>query len=234
MRVLLTLALIASWAVPAAAGVPTNAQWRVIGSCPGGSDPGALYDSRRDRVLVFDGAARTLWASPLHGPTVWTQIVAAGEAPEPVYGASEHFTLAYDETRDRVIVCRSARGEVYELTLGATPRWNRIVESSGGGGTDASVIYDPVRNRLVAFGGCGTFGAFNQLWTVSLDGGGEWLELRTTGDIPGGRCNASAIYDPVGDRLIIFGGFPAATARCRVARSRCAADAAGAGQRSVQ
>ena len=34
----------------------------------------------------------------------------------------------------------------------------------------------------------------------------SWQQVRTSGDPPPARANAAAVYDPVGHRLVMFGG----------------------------
>jgi hypothetical protein len=67
-------------------------------------------------------------------------------------------------------------------------------------------VYDPVRQRLVVFGGFDPGGARSDVWTLSLIGPSQWQNITPTGIKPLARGDASAIYDPVGDRLIVFGG----------------------------
>ena len=70
-----------------------------------------------------------------------------------------------------------------------------------------SVIFDPVRDRLVMFGGVNFTSDFNDVWTVSLGENPNWTQLAPSGTPPSPRQGHSAIYDPVRDRMIVFGGF---------------------------
>ena len=70
-----------------------------------------------------------------------------------------------------------------------------------------TAIYDPVRKRLIVFGG--NDGArSNEVWALTLDPSSDptWTQLLPLGTPPSAREGHVAIYDPVGDRMIVFGG----------------------------
>jgi hypothetical protein len=72
-----------------------------------------------------------------------------------------------------------------------------------------AAVYDPLRDRVIVIGGDG--GTFRtDVWAVNLGGTPGWQELTPTGTPPSGRREHTAIYDPVGDRLIVYGGFDGA------------------------
>ncbi len=70
-----------------------------------------------------------------------------------------------------------------------------------------SAIYDPVRQRMVVFGGNDGASGGNQVWVLTLGNDPKWRLLLTSGAPPAKRFGHTAIYDPVGDRMIVFGGF---------------------------
>src|SRR5207244_5837990 len=74
------------------------------------------------------------------------------------------------------------------------------------GRSGGASIYDPVRDRLIVFGGNSSSGRMNDLWQLSLSGTPTWTQLTPTGTPPSARFGSLAIYDPVRDRLVLFGG----------------------------
>ena len=64
---------------------------------------------------------------------------------------------------------------------------------------------DPVRDRMVVFGGHGLV-LFNEVWALSLAGAPAWTQLTPPGDTAERAESHSAIYDPVRDRMVVFGG----------------------------
>ena len=80
-----------------------------------------------------------------------------------------------------------------------------------------SLIYDSKRDRLVAFGGSAYFNRGtntqniidyynNQVWVRPADLSTPWQLLAPVGTPPATRAFHTAIYDPIGDRMIVFGG----------------------------
>ncbi len=70
---------------------------------------------------------------------------------------------------------------------------------------------DTRRRRMVIFGGRAAgpsqvlFTPLGDVWALDL-ATGTWQELATTGSAPLGRANASAVYDPTADEMVVFGG----------------------------
>jgi len=73
--------------------------------------------------------------------------------------------------------------------------------------SQAAVVYDSARQRLVLFGGLGPDGPSNSVWTLPLRTGGGWAPLSVAGAAPAARYDHSAIYDPEGDRVFVAGGY---------------------------
>jgi hypothetical protein len=44
------------------------------------------------------------------------------------------------------------------------------------------------------------------VWAASLNAPVAWTQLTPTGDGPGARSEHAAVYDPIRDRMILFGG----------------------------
>jgi hypothetical protein len=74
------------------------------------------------------------------------------------------------------------------------------------GSEDASLIYDPVANRVVLYGGKDDAN-LNLKETWSYDAAErKWGRMPTPGKTPPASEDHTAIYDPDGHRLILFGG----------------------------
>src|SRR5262245_14877393 len=178
----------------------------------------AICDPVRDRMVVFGGVDGTwvddVWALSLAGGPVWTQLPPAGTPP----GARGAHTAIYDPVRDRMLIFGGADGngylnDVWSLSLGGNPVWMQLTPA----GVPPSsrnwhtAIYDPVRDRMLVFGGTYYDGTteyyFNDVWALSLAGSPTWTQIAPAGTLPEGRSEHVAIYDPVRDRMLIFGGF---------------------------
>lgn len=118
----------------------------------------------------------------------------------------------WDPVRHRMVMYGGMRhnpfgplGDTWALTMGATPTWS-LIASGSGGRWDVSPFYDSARDRFVFYGG--TDGQFysSDLYALPLNGSTTWSQITTTGTPPAGRFGASVIYDPLRDRMVLFGG----------------------------
>ena len=91
----------------------------------------------------------------------------------------------------------------------ANGTWVQIGGSGPPARSGHSAVYDPVRTRMLVFGGKASNGQLlNDLWSLSLSpdcSTPTWTQITTTG-APAGREGHQAIYDAVNDRLLVFFG----------------------------
>lgn len=211
---LLDLALNDVWAL-SLDGAP---HWTEL--IPSGTPPSrrfghtAIYDPLRDRMLVFSGYgtfASDVWALSLGPSPAWTQISPSGTPPEGRYRHS----AVYDPLRDRMIVFAGYKGDyscvndTWELTLGGTPVWTQLapVGTPPSPRGRHSAVYDPLRDRMIVFGAYDCdYDYLNDTWELALHGSTAWTSLSPSGTLPVGRSGHSAVYDPLRDRMVIFGG----------------------------
>ncbi len=173
-----------------------------------------VFDSARNRMLLFGGLVGStlkndVWALDLAGPLNWIPLSPAGSLPPARWS---HCSV-YDPARDRMLVYggRSATGtlgDVRALSLSGTPTWSAISPSgtTPSSREGASMIYDPIRDRLVLFGGASTSFEENDTWALSLAGVPAWTRLTTSGVLPVARYRHAAVYDSRRDRMVISGG----------------------------
>ncbi|OGF14524.1 MAG: hypothetical protein A2W00_04145 [Candidatus Eisenbacteria bacterium RBG_16_71_46] len=204
------------WAL-SLAGSPA---WSAL--APAGNPPSArcfhtaIYDPVRDRMVVFGGFDASaphyrndVWALSLSGSPAWSALAPAGTPPS----ARIWHTAVYDPVRDRMVVFggydgTSLRNDVWALSLAGSPAWSALAPA---GSLPApryqhTAIYDPMRDRMVVFGG--NDGSYrNDVWALSLAGSPAWSALAPAGSSPSGRTDHPAIYDPVRDRMVVFGGY---------------------------
>ncbi len=185
------------------------------GTGPGGRGdrPVAIYDPVRDRIVTFGGApgpsgTSDVWALSLPGAPTWTELTPAGAPP-----AGRSFSTGiYDPIRDRLVVfgglTSEATNEVWELTMSGTPTWTELTPSGAPPNPryGHTAIYDPVRDRMVVFGGYDGSMPFGDVWALSLSGTPAWTELSPSGAPPDPRYFHTAIYDPVRDRMLVAHG----------------------------
>ncbi len=204
------------WAL-SLAGTPVWTNLRPTGTPPSARyDLGAIYDPLRDRMVLFGGRDATgdrndTWVLSLGGRPAWSALAPVGAPPAARSGQS----AIYDPVRDRMVVFGGQGNDVWALSLAGTPGWANLAPTGTPPSERAyqSAIYDPVRDRMVMFGGLGLSGVRNDAWSLSLAGTPGWTALSPTGVAPAARMGHSAIYDPVRDRMLVFGGFTPANLR---------------------
>jgi hypothetical protein len=200
-------------ALPAHAEDSVNGAWSQPVS-PVGGYHSAIYDPVRDRMVAFGGTfgsdsyLNDVWILSLAGAPAWTQLTPSGTPPSERSGHS----AIYDPLRDRMVVFGGYGGsylnDVWALSLAGTPAWTQLTPAGAppDGRGDHRAIYDPVRDRMVVFGGHDASGYLNDVWALSLEGTPVWAELTPSGTPPSARSRHSAIYDPVRDCMVVFGG----------------------------
>jgi hypothetical protein len=174
----------------------------------------AVYDPVRHRMLVFGGfggpVTNETWALSLTGNPTWSLLTPTGIPPSPRHS----HTAIYDPVRDQMVVFGSggaygASHDVWALSLAGSTAWTQLFPTGAppGDRSGHTAIYDPVRDRMIVFGGGDFFnGLRNDVWALSLAGTPSWSQLAPAGTPPSPRSSHTAIYDPVRDRMVIFGG----------------------------
>jgi len=198
--------------------------WSTI--LPAGAPPAArrnhtmLYDPVRDRLLVIGGYeggntfGNDVWALSLAGPPVWTHLAPLGPLPT---GRSMTYAV-YDPVGDRVVMFGGWSGtaflnDLWQLSLSGAPTWSILPAPGFPPSTrrDGAAVYDAANNRIVYFGGLEGSNPngvlINQTWALSLGGTPSWSPLSPSGSPPTPRASFGSAYDPVGNRLIVFGGY---------------------------
>jgi hypothetical protein len=166
-------------------------------------------------MIVFGGFGgvylRDVWALSLTGDPTWAELIPSGVPPQARSGHS----AIYDPVRDRMLVFGGTDGsfngyksDVWALSLSGTPAWTQV--SPAGGPVSPrghhSAIYDPLRDRMVVFGGSDGFYSNGEVWSLSLSGTPTWQILAPSSAAPNYLEGHQAVYDPVHDAMVVFGG----------------------------
>ena len=184
------------------------------------ADHELVYDPVGDQFIVLGGRGALhydpvrllgdVWAIPGEDPR-WAPFWASGDALPARWSR----VAVLDPPRRRLIVFggyddRAETNEVWSVALDP-PRTIRREFPTGTPPTPrfhTSAVYDAVRERMLVFGGAGNgFSSFsNDVWALSLNGELRWTPVATSGTPPRARAAHGAIYHPVLDRMLVFGG----------------------------
>lgn len=205
----LALTCLATASAPRPANADEPHVWRLLVETPTFPPelhlPIGVWDPARQRVLAFDGGKIHVF-DPSPVPHWWV-MSTAGTTPGPYLLA-----LVHDPTRDRLLVLGSVPGfesngfHVWSLSLSGTPTWSSVTTNGTppDGRVGHSAIYDVAHDRVVVF--AGQWNDFrSDVWALSLSTN-TWEALLPNGAGPAGREGHGAIFDPVGQRMVVFGG----------------------------
>jgi hypothetical protein len=189
----------------------TNGTWVLLSNLhapPALARPVGVFDPVRARLLVIEGAYGTGWPEvqslELQPSPRWCEMQVEGPPPVGRTGPS----VVYDPVRDRLLLFAGVGyADVWSLDLASTPSWHLMVTSGEGPGPRAwhSAIYDPVRDRMIVFGGIDGSAYLADAWALSLLTN-QWERLALPGAGPSARAYHRAVYDSLGDRMLVFGG----------------------------
>jgi len=105
--------------------------------------------------------------------------------------------------------------DTWALSTSGSPQWTLLAPANGivpPQRVGQSAVYDSANSRIIMFGGGlgGTAPCDNNVWVLSnansVNGTPTWTQLVTTGGPPVPRVFHSAVYDPLSNRMIVFGG----------------------------
>src|SRR5439155_70085 len=177
-------------------------------------------DRARDALVLYGGLTSNYladsWRLPLSGTPAWEPLIVPVRPP-----ARTHHTAILDRTSNRLITFGGANedgaqtNDVWSLTLGTLPIWTPITPATPGGAPaarrDAASIFDPVRNRMILFGGWRSSGSItdqflSDTWQLALGETPDWSPLSSASPPPGRTLHALA-YDELRDRVLVQDGY---------------------------
>ncbi len=187
----------------------------------------AIYDSKNNIMVIFGGTDcagnyyNDVWilsnADGSTGTPTWTPVKAAGAGPS----ARTQSTAIFDSADNIMTVFGGATAnkiafnDVWTLAnangIGGTPTWTQLTPSGTApvARSAHSAFYDSANNRTVIHGGMtGGGGVKNDTWVLTNANGlgaPAWSQLKPAVAGPY-RASHTAIYDPVSNDMVIFGG----------------------------
>jgi hypothetical protein len=179
---------------------------------PPGSKPtaryghGLAYDAWRGRVVLYggsDGVARQdLWE---WDGTRWEQRPLSGPLP-PV---REHSMVAYDLARKRLVLFggyNGVSGPLADLWEWDGARWEQRTPAGPkpSARSGHALGYDPVRSRVVLFGGWANGANVADLWEWD---GTAWEQKSPSGVSPPPGSELTFTFDTQRSRLLLVGGY---------------------------
>jgi hypothetical protein len=185
----------------------------------------ATLDASGDQMLLYGGAgslykgAATPFlndarALALGGAPAWSVVKPQRLTPPGLYYES----ATYDSKRRRMLVfaglANIPQNAVWSLSLDGEPTWSQVTPSNCTLWPRmwSSAVFDPYRDRMIVFGGASELDIYdewflNDVWELRFSPTLQWNQLFPSGPAPVERYAHTAVFDPVHDRMIVFGGF---------------------------
>lgn len=184
--------------------------WSIADAAAVGAGMRSAWDPVNARVLRVGGG------SQIQPPELWQWTNTAGWSQVTTTGLTisgrTYAGFVFDSQRNRMLLIGGTRwdgtaeNDVWALSLTGTPTWSSVAfDGSPPARKDFSLIYDPVRDRVIRFSGSSGGPPVSDTWQLSLSGTPTWTQMPTNGG-PSGRVGSVAVYDPVRDRMIVHGG----------------------------
>jgi hypothetical protein len=202
----------------------TWAHTAVVGP-PAGGEARMAFDAGRNKLVLWGGSGwttgRRVWEWDPSGAASWSERTPAGTLPCGV----EDVGLAYDVSRGRTVLfggvgsCGSNvyTNEVWDWAGNPLAGPGTWTNRTGGVGLvpaarkNHAMSYDPVRRKVVLYGGMsdggvaqGTLTPLSDTWELDPDTG-SWTEVLVT-SAPGPRYGTAMAYDRTRNTTILFGG----------------------------
>jgi len=165
---------------------------------------GVSYDPLRGRTVLFGGERN--YSDPLqdtweHDENGWFAIAASGAPPV----RSGH-GMTFDGRRTVMFGGRNQNQMLAPLTwMYDGQAWSSVAGSAPGVRYGTAMAYDPVRDRVVLFGGRDAFDYLTDTWEWN-GATSTWSKVTTSTMTPEARDTPSLVYDPNRGRIVMFGG----------------------------
>lgn len=175
-----------------------------------------IYDPLAEQVVLFGGKddgdrnVNEVWRLDLASNT-WREVEVEGETPPP----SEDHSAIYDPLGHRMILYGGENGpstnQLWSLDL-KSHRWRNLTDSTAPRREDHTAVFDPLGKRMVVFGGRDERKRTqHDLWALDLDPASptfeKWRELTVERNAPRPRKDHVAVFDELGNRMVVFGGW---------------------------
>jgi len=217
------------WVMTNASNTGKKPTWGAI--TPTGTAPGvrtrhaSAYDGTTNSLIIFGGFNcatgyyNDVWvlsnANSTSGTPAWHQLSPTGTAPSARKGSSAVYSSSTNTLTvfggdaggapfDDIWVLSSANG------AGGIPAWHEITASNNGPSARSghTATYDPAHDLMTVYGGFDGTNLLGDSWVLSAASGAgtsTWTQLLPQDTAPA-RQYASAVYDPVKNEMVIFGG----------------------------
>jgi len=181
-------------------------QWSLIpGSGPAArSLSGAVYDSRRQKVVEFGGVGNSGYEDTKGDTWEWDG-KSWRQMTDPSVGTRDHHSMAYDAARGKTVMYggqNSNRSWAKDTWEWDGVKWTKFAVPGPGGRIHSAMAYDSKRQKVFLFGGSSEDGrSHNDTWEWD---GAAWRKLSDEGPPP--RSHHRMAFDSRAGVMLLYGG----------------------------
>lgn len=192
-------------------GGPSNGRYGHAATCDTKHHSGS---SSQNPVIVFGGSN----GDGLKNDTWWYDSAGWGPfSPSTNPTARVHAAMAFHEVSGLTILFGGYTGSnvvngdtwKFDISTFGSPAWTKLTPAnSPSARMGHCMCYDPIRERIVLFGGTDGYDGYNTLNDTWEWNGTTWTPVQfPTNSIPPSRMHASMAYDKVNKVIVLFGGY---------------------------
>ncbi|MBI3663134.1 MAG: hypothetical protein HY234_08815 [Acidobacteria bacterium] len=168
------------------------------------------YDAARGQVVLF-GGADTITGTNFHDTWVWDGANWTQKSPSTSPSGTGSQAMAYDAARQQVVMFGGAVGDNVFNTVISSDTWvwdgttwtQRFPANSPSPRLGAAMVYDPVRQQVVLFGGGpGSPESFGDTWVWD---GNNWTQ-KFPATSPPARSNFGFAFDVARGQAVLYAG----------------------------
>ena len=184
-------------------------QWSAIPSSgpPARGVAASVYDTRQKSIVLFGGMG---FDGQHKGDTWQFDGKSWREMPDTSVGVRDHHAMAFDEARGVAVMYGGGTKPGTAPTISDVWEWNgarwaRIPSQGPGPRSHTALVYDPVRKKVILFGGQGEDSrARGDTWAWD---GKSWEKLSEEGPVR--RTHHRMAFDRKTGTVVLYGGLAA-------------------------
>ena len=200
--------------------VINNWEYKLLPSLPlGTATHSMVWDDVGQKVIMFGGGENYLvykndlwWYEPISNS--WFELIVNNAPGSP--SARHKHSMVWDSVGQKIIMFGGNTAAGYKNDLWwydpISNTWTEKIANGAPGSPPAryghSMVWDPVGQRVIMFGGNDGTYKNDWWWYDPLSGtNGAWIDMTTAAISPTARNGHSMIWDPIKQKVIMFGGY---------------------------
>jgi N-acetylneuraminic acid mutarotase len=122
-----------------------------------------------------------------------------------IYASNTEEIILFGGMRDNINIASSYLNDTWKYNYPEN-RWTKLNPITGPSGRSSpGMVYDPINDRVILFGGITYNQSFNDTWELDIDTY-EWRKIETL-DAPIKVADPEMVFDEINQEIVLFGGY---------------------------